>query len=517
MPETTNALRQRWERVLGKVNPIPDYADDPGGWEYRMRDMAHGIAKRRGWGNTTTRTIFVNDLLAQLATRDEMGDTAAFVRLFNRQLKLRGYWGNGKRERPVTTDPTPNTLGVKPGRRLEGQSQPAAQTPLPRPPVDTRYPFGAPPRMSEAEIEALAEKALADLRADQEKRAMTNNPFEGRTELDAAFPRENGKPIEDALIIPAPWVNDKALSAGFFADWDRLCTDYHFPKAERERIRKATLLDLCGKDSLKGYPGTPRQLLDALEVKLKAEGYSKAAPPTPQSETRQNGQGATPATPPATSIPDATQNAPEALKTGKNGDATPSPRLPGVTPAIAVSPETALSGMSEAGFSMNFFWCDQDGAETQFTMREATWQAGLANVEAFKAGLRKLGYMPKAEYRAKAGVETSVPQPVAPSPAETNRGIATCVFIRVVTSFTGGKPQLEFECNGFEKPLRFTSDKPGVLAEKLSAIRKLDGTPFTATDMATGNKFPGNWKVEWERREKDSKTYVNVVTVKPAA
>lgn len=196
-------------------------------------------------------------------------------------------------------------------------------------------------------------------------------------------------------------------------------------------------------------------------------------------------------------LPDTTENATATISDGKT------------TPVA--------SGMSEAGFSMNFFWCDADGAETQFTMREATWQAGLANVEKFKAGLRALGYMPKAEYAKLHGVPSAAPVAAAtPAPADSDKGAVKAVMIKVGSSFNGGKPQLEFECDGFEHPLRYTKESAGLLAQLLKDVRKLDGTPFTAADMETGKKHIGNWTIDWQKTEKDGKTYYNVMRVRAA-
>ncbi len=298
-----------------------------------------------------------------------------------------------------------------------------------------------------------------------------------RSELDDEFDRTpDGKPAEyPAWVKKATWwesANNVLISQGF--------TD----SQERGAIIHATF-GMDGK-SMNDYRGTESDVQALKKVKDRGLLIETGNAPRPDLSK-------------ATEPP-----APETPTT----NATP-------VPAISL-PEPLQSGMSEAGFSMNFFWVDADGAETQFTMREATWQTGLANVESFKAGLRKLGYMPKAEYQRKNGAPANTSAPGAPSPAESDKGAVKAMMIKVVSSFNGGKPQLEFEVEGFEHPLRYTKESAGLLAQLLKDVRKLDGTPFTAADMETGKKHIGNWTIDWQKAERDGKTYYNVMRVRAA-
>lgn len=106
-------------------------------------------------------------------------------------------------------------------------------------------------------------------------------------------------------------------------------------------------------------------------------------------------------------------------------------------------------------------------------------------------------------------------QPIAPAPNGADKGTSPCLMIRVAQSYGGGKPQLEFECDGFEMPLRYTKDNPAHLAQLLTGIKQTNGAAFTAADMAAGRKFGGNWLVDWAKATKGDKTYTNVVAVRP--
>ncbi|HEV8525451.1 MAG TPA: hypothetical protein VGQ71_13215 [Terriglobales bacterium] len=91
------------------------------------------------------------------------------------------------------------------------------------------------------------------------------------------------------------------------------------------------------------------------------------------------------------------------------------------------------------------------------------------------------------------------------------------MMIKVGKSYTGNKPQLQFEVDGFEKPLTYTKDDAGQLAKILDKVRKGDGSAFTAADLTDGRKFGGAWSVNWAKNEKDGKTYTNVMSIEPAA
>lgn len=102
----------------------------------------------------------------------------------------------------------------------------------------------------------------------------------------------------------------------------------------------------------------------------------------------------------------------------------------------------------------------------------------------------------------------------ASAPArESNRDTSICSLIKVGTSYEGNKPQLQFECDGFADPLRYTK---GDMHKILANVRQGNGKPFTAADMVNGKKFGGEWLVDWEKVEKDGKTRWNVVAVRPS-
>lgn len=112
-------------------------------------------------------------------------------------------------------------------------------------------------------------------------------------------------------------------------------------------------------------------------------------------------------------------------------------------------------------------------------------------------------------YRRDGG-RTGASGPGATGSSSPDSGEAACIKIEVGKSFTGGKPQLKFDCEGFERPLTFTREN--LVAILAGATHK--GRPFTAEMLKEGAKFGGEWLVKWEKQEgKDGKTHLNVISV----
>lgn len=232
---------------------------------------------------------------------------------------------------------------------------------------------------------------------------------------------------------------------------------------------------------------------------LASDKPKENAPEMQPPETPQKPPETSQRLPPATPIPETQENAPDRPSSPSNGH--------------------VASGMSEAGFSMNFFWCDGDGAETQFTMREATWQAGLDNVEQFKAGLRKLGYMPKAEYAklhstpapasvaAPAVAPAPIPAPAAP--AQADGGSVRIVEVKKVQD--EGKTQYHL----FDAP---GSDRPAFRLRIENDFNKLK--PFINLDaMDIGTRYAVNVIADWKPSQKvgqNGQPFRNVATIRAA-
>lgn len=230
------------------------------------------------------------------------------------------------------------------------------------------------------------------------------------------------------------------------------------------------------------------------------------APAAPETGAQAAQMGATPV--PAISIPESEEKRTVTISDGKT------------TPI--------QSGMSEAGFSMNFFWVDADGAETQFTMREATWQAGLENVEKFKAGLRKLGYMPKAEYAklhstpapsasAPAQATMPAPAPTTAAPAPSANGNGGSVWITEIKKITDeGKTRYELFAGAGQ-------EKPELIVRLDGVINNVIAKHINVNDMQVGTRYAVNWKATYSTTTKFNQkanrdvTYRDLTGITPAA
>ena len=175
----------------------------------------------------------------------------------------------------------------------------------------------------------------------------------------------------------------------------------------------------------------------------------------------------------------------------------------------------AVSQLPEAPFSANFKLTHKTGVEIQFTIRASSGAEGMPQIEKAITYLLENGYTTRQQ-AAQQLPPNATPIGNAPSAHSNDNGTAVCMMIKLARSFTGNKPQLEFEVDGFENPIRYTSDNPGKLAAALKGIRKPDGSEFTAADMTDGRKFVGNWLLTWEKKQKDDKTYTNFVSIAAA-
>lgn len=105
---------------------------------------------------------------------------------------------------------------------------------------------------------------------------------------------------------------------------------------------------------------------------------------------------------------------------------------------------------------------------------------------------------------------TTPPVPQATTQAVVNSPQrAQCVMIEIGTSYSGGKTQLKFNCNGMEHPLTFT--KPvGDMVKLLAPLG------FTAAHIVVGQKYPVNCFVTYHESVSGDKTYKNVDKVEAA-
>ncbi len=323
---------------------------------------------------------------------------------------------------------------------------------------------------------------------EKERSEMGQPTVEATSELDAAFPRdENNQPVDDAPAKPTykghTAVPDEAIHA--------------IPNHVKRELELST--NEQGKHIRACFGMSVVEYVQKFGVEKAWDATLEYVAEHKSGETADN---ATESTPAAIPIQGTASDAPSApAKAQETANETPTDK-------------PAVSGMSEAGFSMNFFWVDEDGEEAQFTMREATWQAGLDAVPQFKARLRAMGYMPKAEWLRKQGGQPAAAQQASAPAANADSGKAACVLVKVGRTFKNDKDQLTFECAGFEDPLKYSAKDTAAFLKITAGLRKADGSPITAADLTQGAKLAVSGKVLWKKSE-DGK-YNNVMGTEAA-
>ena len=156
----------------------------------------------------------------------------------------------------------------------------------------------------------------------------------------------------------------------------------------------------------------------------------------------------------------------------------------------------------DAPFSDNFHWVDTDGFRHQITVRANTGAQLLERIDAARTNLMKRGATPSGQseppttdQEAPRQAQLPAPTPGVPPPAAAapEGGTATCAMIEVGTSYTSGKTQLKFHCDGFENPLTYTK---GIE----SMVKLLAQLGFTAAHIVVGQKYPVNALVRWVQK-----------------
>ena len=156
----------------------------------------------------------------------------------------------------------------------------------------------------------------------------------------------------------------------------------------------------------------------------------------------------------------------------------------------------------DAPFSDNFHWVDTDDFRHQITVRANTGAQLLERIDAARTNLMKRGATPsgqssppQAAHNGSGQAQLPAPTPGVPPPAAAapEGGTATCAMIEVGTSYTSGKTQLKFHCDGFENPLTYTK---GIE----SMVKLLAQLGFTAAHIVVGQKYPVNALVRWVQK-----------------
>ena len=179
--------------------------------------------------------------------------------------------------------------------------------------------------------------------------------------------------------------------------------------------------------------------------------------------------------------------------------------------------------MEEARASLNFFGITGKGWNVQFTLRDDDEMALMERFHLFVQALEKAHVVPKpvgqqattpppshvreAYSDAPGQAQLPAPTPGVPPPAAAapEGGTATCAMIEVGTSYTTGKTQLKFHCDGFENPLTYTKG----VDEMVKLLAQLG---FTAAHIVVGQKYPVNALVRWVQKG----DYKNVLEVNSA-
>ncbi len=193
-----------------------------------------------------------------------------------------------------------------------------------------------------------------------------------------------------------------------------------------------------------------------------------------------------------------------------------------MTNATDQSPE--VLEMSPEQASTNFYWLlgEHETFNLQTTIRGIVDPAHVAaHLESVKQTLTQVVKMkgrakpigqqpaPKPDPAHTGTIET---RPVQPGPAPvqpTQSGgqrEAHCVLIEIGTSYSGGKTQLKFTCDGLEHPLTYTK-AAGDMVKLLAPLG------YTADHLVVGKKYSADCTVIYTEDGRDGKTYKNVQKV----
>jgi hypothetical protein len=150
------------------------------------------------------------------------------------------------------------------------------------------------------------------------------------------------------------------------------------------------------------------------------------------------------------------------------------------------------------------------GREWMITVRDDTVNGLIGKAEIFSAWLDK-----NTDSAINLELPQNVPAPVVGVPApqasapQTGPQRVQCVMIEIGTSYTGGKTQLKFACDGMEFPLTYT--KP--MGDMVKLLAPLG---FTSAHIVSGKKYPVNCFVTYHESESNGKNYKNVDKVEAA-
>ena len=177
-----------------------------------------------------------------------------------------------------------------------------------------------------------------------------------------------------------------------------------------------------------------------------------------------------------------------------------------MTDATQPTPEVAELTPEQA--STNFYW--SYGKEEVFNLQ--TTVRGILTPEQIKRHVdtvkqtmltvHGIGGHPRATKEDK--MLTTATAATTPPPENGPHGQSVCAMIKVGTSYTGNKTQLQFFVEGREHPLTFT--RP--VAEMVKLLAPLN---IPAGEIVVGKMWSASCIVFWEQKDQ----YQNVVQVTP--
>jgi hypothetical protein len=197
-----------------------------------------------------------------------------------------------------------------------------------------------------------------------------------------------------------------------------------------------------------------------------------------------------------------------------------------VTSEPAIEPVTVTSALPEAPASWNLTYYAR-GRREQITFRGHDDEALMARVARWRDWVDKHadepfvpnghgnGTQPQQSAQTKELQYDPIEEtpydsePTAPAGDGWERGMGHCVKMSLATSYSGGKPQLQFECDNLQHPLRYT--------KSIDDMKTLLKTAGVSKPLIAGQKWKigGEWNVEWAKPP-DSK-YRNVLSVSRVA
>lgn len=338
--------------------------------------------------------------------------------------------------------------------------------------------------------------------------------------LSEVFPRDadnqplQDKSVEGDALLVLPWGDDSHLRDVFFGRYEKeVWSKRACPRDRAEAFRKEVLVREYGRESLKGFNGDVDELLAKLAERVEKDYplamalFDEKASSRPAAASNAQSEP----TPPVE--PNVGQTLPPSdYAKGKQSTPGNGLGLGGLVqgnqavadkPLTAPLPESPIVVYPKSDGNVHY-----KGVKFSVTLRlGGSIAMALPYMEDFVQA-HQVGLIEIAPNCLVAPAQ-SAPQPIA-----SDSGKAACLMVKVGRTFKNDKDQLSFECSGFEDPLKYSAKETGAFLKITSGLRKADGSPITAADLAQGAKLAVGGKVLWKKSE-DGK-YINVIGTEAA-